>query len=95
MLSDVYTRTLDRCKRDPKYQGAVAQENCKAILARTKTEMEILNYKRDAERQARIVQMEVAGLVQGTQSNSVGGMKSRGKDTPEAASQPIKSPGSL
>jgi hypothetical protein len=95
MLADIYTRTLDQCTRNPAYQGAVAQENCKGVLERAKGEMEILAYKRDAERQARTVQVEIADIVRDVQAQRVGQMRSVGRDSPEAPTGAVPMPGTL
>lgn len=95
MLSDVYTRTLDRCRRDASYQGAVAQENCKTVLERTKSEMEILTMKRDAERQARTVQVEIASVVRDVQAQRLSRMNGPGDGEPAQPSGTIPLPGSL
>jgi hypothetical protein len=95
MLSDVYTRTLDRCRRDAAYQGAVAQENCNVVLERTKSEMEILTMKRDAERQARTVLVEIASVVRDVQAQRLSGMNGIGEGEPAAPAGTIPLPGSL
>lgn len=95
LLAEIYSRTLDRCRRDPAYQGALAQENCKAILDRTKGEMEILGYKRDAERQARTVQVEIGAIVRDVQHQRLGRMSRQSSGDPEAPKGPIPFPGSL
>ena len=95
LLAEIYSRTLDRCRRDPAYQGAVAQENCKAILERTKGEIEILAYKRDAERQARTVQIETGAIVRDVQNQRLGNMTMRGRGEAEPPTGNIPLPGSL
>jgi hypothetical protein len=95
VLAEIYTRTLDQCRRDPGYQGAVAQENCKTILERTKGEIEILAYKRDAERQARMVQVEIGSIVRDVQNHRLSTMSVRGRNEPEAPQGAIPMPGSL
>jgi hypothetical protein len=95
LLAEIYTRTLDSCRRDPIYQGALAQENCKAILERTKSEIEILAYKRDAERQARTVQVEIGAIVRDVQGQRLGSLTSRGRAPADPPSGPIPLPGSL
>lgn len=95
LLAEIYTRTLDRCRRDPAYQGAVAQENCHAILERTKSEMEILAYKREAAAQARAVQVEIAGAVRDVQAQRLTRTVKVGHEAPEPAAGPIPLPGHL
>jgi hypothetical protein len=94
-LAEIYSRTLDRCRRDPAYQGALAQENCKAILERTKSEIEILAYKRDAEQQARTVQLEIGAIVRDVQGQRLGSMTMRGHPPTEPPVGPIPLPGSM
>jgi hypothetical protein len=94
-LAEIYARTLDRCRRDPAYQGALAQENCKAVLERTKSEIEILAYKRDAERQARTVQLEIGAIVRDVQGQRLGSMTMRGRAAAEPPVGPIPLPGSM
>ncbi len=95
LLAEIYSRTLDRCRRDPAYQGALAQENCKAILERTKSEIEILAYKRDAERQARTVQVEIGAIVRDVQGQRLGNMTTRGRPPADPPAGPIPLPGSM
>lgn len=95
MLSDIYTRTLDRCRRDPSYQGAVAQENCKTVLERAKGEMEILTMKRDAEQQARTVQVEIASVVRDVQAQRLSRTHTLGEGEAKAPSGDMPLPGSL
>ena len=63
MLADLYTRTLDSCTRVPEFQSALAQQNCKLMLDRTKSEIEINDSKRRSEEQARVAQAEINSIV--------------------------------
>lgn len=94
MLADIYTRTLDQCKRDPKYQGAVAQVNCNLMLERAKNEMEILALKRDAMRQAREVQKEINTIVRANVADKLMRMSGGETDKPTPSSANLLIPGS-
>jgi hypothetical protein len=56
-------RTLELCSRHPDYQNGVAQENCKFLLEKTKSELEILAFKRESEAQARLTQKEINDVI--------------------------------
>ncbi|MBT4790079.1 MAG: hypothetical protein HON90_00785, partial [Halobacteriovoraceae bacterium] len=72
-ISDLYTRSLDVCKKSPKYQDALAQRNCDLILERTKSSLQIVHLKQETEEKSRIVQDEVATLIENIQRKRASG----------------------
>lgn len=63
-LGDIYIRSLEQCKTNPKYQDAIGQQNCDLILKRTHANMEILNLQRNNEENIRKVQVEIQQFVE-------------------------------
>lgn len=66
-ISDIHTRSLDVCKKSPKYQDALSQKNCDLILERTRTSLDILHLTRENEEKARLAQAEVSNLINSIQ----------------------------
>lgn len=62
-LQDIYLRTLNQCHLDPEYQGALAQKNCQLILKRTKSDLELMALKANAEKRAVQVQKNISTIV--------------------------------
>ena len=62
-LGDAYTKTLDQCKRDPKYQDSLSQKNCDLILERLMSSLKILEQQRKNEQEVRRLQAEMGAFV--------------------------------
>ncbi len=70
-LSDIYSKALNKCMKDPNYQDAVSQQNCKLILKNTLSQMDILRSKREAEENVTKIQREISAYVRSVQEEQL------------------------
>ena len=70
-LSEIYTNTLDTCKRDQESQDGLHQKNCEVILEQTQAQMKILKQKQEMEENARKVQVEIANYIKSVQAEEL------------------------
>lgn len=62
-VSDLLTRSLEKCASANELQGAVAQENCRYVGDQLKTQLQILAQRREAESEFLRTQAEVSTFV--------------------------------
>lgn len=93
-FSDILTLALDKCKKDPEVQSAIAQRNCDLIIEAAKANLQALSYKREAEESAIKTHQLIAQMVAEEQKRKITtSNQDAGKELEEAPKAPIKVPG--
>ena len=93
-FSDILTLGLDKCKKDPEVQSALAQRNCDLIIETAKANLQALSYKREAEESAIKAHQLIAQMVAEEQKRKITtSTQDAGKELEESPKASIKVPG--